>query len=135
MLNIFSFSCDFCFLCFGIWDILMPKNKFFCFFFFLFSGKDSWNQRERKKHLTLLFVCCGLVAQLCLTVCNPLDCILSGSSAHGDSSDKNTEVGCHTFLLQGIFPTQGLKPGLWHCRQIGYHLSHQRSPLDFAISI
>ena len=29
---------------------------------------------------------------------------------------KNTGVGCH-FLLQGIFPTQGLNPGLLHCRQ------------------
>ena len=28
---------------------------------------------------------------------------------------KNTGVGCH-FLLQGIFPTQGLNPGLPHCR-------------------
>ena len=29
-------------------------------------------------------------------------------------------MGCH-FLLQKIFPTQGLKPGLLHCRQILYH--------------
>ena len=29
------------------------------------------------------------------------------------------------FLLQGIFPTQGLNPGLSHCRQILYQLSHQ----------
>ena len=29
---------------------------------------------------------------------------------------KSTGVGCH-FLLQGIFPTQGLNPGLPHCRQ------------------
>ena len=29
-------------------------------------------------------------------------------------------------LLQRIFPTQGLNPGLSHCRQILYHLSHQR---------
>ena len=28
---------------------------------------------------------------------------------------KSTGVGCH-FLLQGIFPTQGLKPGLPPCR-------------------
>ena len=33
-------------------------------------------------------------------------------------------MGCH-FLLQGIFPTQGLNPGLPHCRQTLYHLSHQ----------
>ena len=34
-----------------------------------------------------------------------------------NSPDKNTGVGCH-FLLQGIFPTQGLNPGLL------YHLSY-----------
>ena len=32
------------------------------------------------------------------------------------------------FLLQGIFPTQRLKPGLLHCRQILYQLSHKGSP-------
>ena len=30
-------------------------------------------------------------------------------------------------LLQGIFPTQGSNPGLLHCRQILYQLSHQGS--------
>ena len=28
------------------------------------------------------------------------------------------------FLSPGIFPTQALNPGLLHCRQILYHLSH-----------
>ena len=40
---------------------------------------------------------------------------------------KSTEVGCY-FLLQRIFPTQGLNPGLPHCRQMLYHLNHQGSP-------
>ena len=40
---------------------------------------------------------------------------------------QNTGVGSLS-LLQGIFPTQGLKPGLWHCRQILYQLSHKGSP-------
>src|SRR5574337_648141 len=31
------------------------------------------------------------------------------------------------FLLQEIFPTQGLNPGLPHCRQMLYRLSHQGS--------
>ena len=31
-------------------------------------------------------------------------------------------------LLQGIFPTQGSTPGLLHCRQILYQLSHKGSP-------
>ena len=35
-------------------------------------------------------------------------------------------VGCH-FLLQGIFLTQESNPGLLHCKQILYHLSHQGS--------
>ena len=39
---------------------------------------------------------------------------------------KNTGVGCHS-LLQEIFPTQGLNPGLPHCRQMLYHLSYQGS--------
>ena len=43
-----------------------------------------------------------------------------------DFLDKSTGVGCH-FLLQGIFPTQGSNPGLPHCRQTLYHLSHQEA--------
>ena len=42
-------------------------------------------------------------------------------------SRQYTGVEGH-FLLQGIFPTQGLNPGLSHCRQTLYHLSHQGSP-------
>ena len=35
-----------------------------------------------------------------------------------------------SFPSPGIFPTQGLNPGLPHCRQMLYHLSHQGSPLS-----
>ena len=56
-----------------------------------------------------------------------MDCSLPGSSIRGDSPGKNAEVDCHA-LLQGIFPTQGSKPGLPHCRQILYCLSHQGNP-------
>ena len=41
-----------------------------------------------------------LVTQSCLTLCDPMDYSLSGSSVHGDSPGKNTGVGCHA-LLQG----------------------------------
>ena len=47
-----------------------------------------------------------------------------------DSPGKNTGVGCHA-LLQRIFLTQGSNPGILHCRQILYRLSHQGSPLSF----
>ena len=41
-----------------------------------------------------------------------------------NSPGQNNGVGSLS-LLQGIFPTQGLKLGLPHCRWILYHLSHQ----------
>ena len=40
---------------------------------------------------------------------------------------KNTGVGSHS-LLQGIVLTQGLNPGLLHCRLILYHLSQEGRP-------
>ena len=39
----------------------------------------------------------------------------------------SSQVDCH-FLLQRIFPTQGLNPGFLHCRQTLYHLSNQGNP-------
>ena len=44
-----------------------------------------------------------------------------------NSLGQNTGVGNLSFL-QGIFPTQGSYPGLMHCRQILYQLSHKESP-------
>ena len=46
-----------------------------------------------------------------------------------NSPGQNTGMGSCS-LLQGIFPTQGSNPGLLHCWQILYLLSHQGSPLD-----
>ena len=45
--------------------------------------------------------------QSCLTLCDPVDRL----PWPWDSPGKNTWVGCY-FLLQGIFPTQGLNGGL-----------------------
>ena len=44
------------------------------------------------------------VAQLCPTLCDPMDC-------PWNSAGQNTGVGSLSFL-QGIFPTQGSNPGL-----------------------
>ena len=44
-----------------------------------------------------------------------------------DFPGKNTGVGSH-FLLQGIFPTQGLNPCLLHWQADSLPLSHQGSP-------
>jgi len=71
-----------------------------------------------------LTVLCFLLS--CVWLCDPMYCSPPGSSVPGDSPGRNTGVGCNT-LLQGIFPTQGLNPGLLHSRQILYHLNHQEN--------
>ena len=50
-----------------------------------------------------------LVTQLCLTLWNPMDYSPPGSSVYGDSPGKNTGVGCHA-LLQGNLPNPGILP-------------------------
>ena len=62
------------------------------------------------------------VAQLCLTLCNPMD-----YRVHGILQSRILEWVAFP-LLQEIFPTQGSNPGLPHCRRILYHLSHKGSP-------
>ena len=49
-----------------------------------------------------------------------------GLCSQWNSLGQNIGVGSLS-LLQGIFPTQGLNPGVPHCRWILYQLSHQRS--------
>ena len=74
-------------------------------------------------YLTYMQSVCVLVSQSCLTVCPQLfvghrlwPTVLF---CPWDSPGKNIGVGCHS-LLQGIFQTQGLNPGLPHCRQTIY---------------
>ena len=47
--------------------------------------------------------------RLCLTLCNPVDCSLPGSSVHGILQARMLEWES---LFQRIFPTQGSNPGL-----------------------
>ena len=51
----------------------------------------------------------------------------SESDSPWHSPGQNTEVGSLS-LLQGIFPTQGSKPGLPHCECTLYQLGHKGSP-------
>ena len=55
----------------------------------------------------------------------------SGMRPHGlysswNYSGQNTGV-CSLSLLQRIFPTQGLNPGLPHCRHILYHMENLKA--------
>ena len=63
-----------------------------------------------------------LGAQSCLALCDLLHCSPPGSSVHGVLQTRILE-----WILQGIFPTQGLNPGFLYCRQILYCLSHRGS--------
>ena len=80
-----------------------------------------WSKRNFEKKLQ---VSRKKIAQLCPTLCDRMYCSLPGFSVHGIFQARVPGVGCH-FLLQGVFPTQGSNPGLLHCRQTLYPLSHQ----------
>ena len=56
------------------------------------------------------------------TLCDPMD-----YTAHGILQARILEWGAFPFS-RGIFPTQGLNPGLPHCRWLLYQLSHKGSP-------
>ena len=53
-----------------------------------------------------------------------------GSHSPWNPPGQNTGVGSLS-LLQGLFPTQGLNPGLPHCRRTLYQLNHMGSPLEW----
>ena len=57
------------------------------------------------------FVC--LVTKPCLTILRPYGLEPTRLLCLWEFPGKNTGVGCH-FLLQGIFHTHGLNPGLLH---------------------
>ena len=58
-----------------------------------------------------------LVTQLCLTLCDPMGCSLTGSSVHGILQARILEW-VTILLLQGIFLTQGTNQYLLHYRPI-----------------
>ena len=69
---------------------------------------------------------------LCIYVSESPSVVSDSLRPHGlyrswNSPGQNTGVGSLS-LFQGIFPSQGLSPGLMHCRWILYQLSHKGSP-------
>ena len=71
---------------------------------------------------------CVLVAQLCPPLCNPMHLPgLPGFSVHGILQARILEWVTIPFPRDSFQP-RDQTPVLVHCRQIHYHLSHQRSP-------
>ena len=58
---------------------------------------------------------CVFVTQLCLNLCDPMDCSLTGSSVHGILQARIPEW--LAILSQGIFLTQESNQGFLHFRQ------------------
>ena len=97
------------------------------------NGESIFHSTSTLPHvLTKQSLCCSLVAKSYLTLVTAwavvcLAPLSMGFSRHSPGLSMATEVGCHA-LLQGIVLTQGSSPGLPHCRQILYQLSHKGSP-------
>ena len=72
--------------------------------------------------------------QLCLILCNPMDCSLPGSYlCPWDSPGKNIAVGCHA-LFQGNLPNPRIKPWSPVLQADSYYLSHQGSLINLISS-
>ena len=81
------------------------------------SNLPWWRARDKNGwvHVCSPWALCPstlcLVAHSCPTLCDPMDCSPPGSSVHGDSPAKNTEVGCPP---PGDLPgTEPRSPTLW----------------------
>ena len=74
------------------------------------------------------------VTQWCLTLCNPMDCSPPGSSVSGIFQARVLEWVAISFS-RGTSPTQGSNPGLQHCGQALYPLSHRGSLSNVFINL
>ena len=79
---------------------------------------------QRLTFYHMCFICCvpnGVCSVMSESLQPHAHC---SSSVHGVFQERTLGVGCH-FLLQGIFLTLELNPGLLHCRQILYQLTYK----------
>ena len=98
------------------------KRQYSLIIFIWILKITNWNEQFFKLLFFFFFKC-----ESCSVVSDSL--WHHGLYSPWNSPGQNTgEVSLS--LLQGIFPTQGSKPGLPHCRWIIYQLSHKGSPME-----
>ena len=107
--------------------ITSPQNRVITSLHRYIQGTQQWWQQvgvcpHKRQHGDRPKWKCYLLSHVQLFV-TPWTVALPGSSVHGNSPGKDTGLGFA--LLQGIFLTQVLNPGLRHCRQILYRLRHK----------
>ena len=94
----------------------------------LLTLKDIWilfHSLTKSEECAFFIYCKARESESCSVVSSSLR--HHGLYSPWNSPGQNTGVGSLS-LLQGIFPTQGLNPGLPHCRWILYQLSHEGRP-------
>ena len=106
--TVFTSHCTFGFLC------ILVFTKFF-------NGK---NFSSREDYISVL------VAQLCLTFCDLVDCSPSGSCVHEIFQARILEWVAISFSRGSSWP-RDQTPDLLHCRQILYRLNYKGSPEDY----
>ena len=81
----------------------MNSNRYW---YFHASHEDGKRKSIAAEHLRdgWYVLSCAKSLQWYLTLCDPMDCSLPGSSAQVDSPDKNTGVGCHTLPTWMVSP-------------------------------
>ena len=89
-------------------------------------------------HKIQIWLNCNFNFIVCITESQSHSVMSDSLRPHGPHSPwnfpgQNTGVGGLS-LLQGIFPTQGWNPGLLHCRQILYQLSHKCNSAKIRLS-
>ena len=77
--------------------------------------------------LFILSLYCCLVTESCLTLCNPMDCRLPGSSVHGISQAGILEWFGISFSRGSSQPRDSTH--VLHCRQILYHWATREAHL------
>ena len=102
----------------GLFPIYTRKGNINCHiqFWKVTSLVESFKNINRKKMYACslcVCVCICMCAHWCLTLCNPMGGSPPGSSVHWIFQARILDWICH-FLLQGIFPTQGLNSRLLH---------------------
>ena len=117
-----------------------PRDQTACFSYVSCIGRWVFSTEPpgKPKHFlrSVKFKLFIAIVETCVCVCVSHSVVSDSLRPHGlwpakflcpwNSPGKNTGVDSYS-LLQGIFQTQGLNPGLLHCRKMFYHLSYQGS--------
>ena len=112
----------------GVYTV--PGLDFLCFFLAYLSFLCYFFSFACQ-HLQLVVPCCASLRshiQLSVTLWTHGEPVQRLCSWGFSRQEYWSGLPCPGSMIQGIFPTQGLNPGLPHCGRILYCLSHQGSP-------